>query len=245
MLYLKNDANHIIRCKRYSNHVQLYLTFYHYIEHTHDTMIRKWFWVNLYRRQEDKPTMFVIPVPSPRLLPEISHKQLNYLPNALLTPLNCKHPIGRRNKEALAPPLAPPEFRPMAGVLNIPQHSHTPIFRPLLRSRKAPNTLIRVRASTDSADTAPVATNEGQGATFAPPPNFKPPEPKRFGVRPDKLFDVLSASLTLIFRLGTGVFVSGYTISLWFLYKWSFWFFFQVLSPVCVVPCLLVCSRGE
>ncbi|BBH07651.1 Thioredoxin family protein [Prunus dulcis] len=40
--------------------------------------------------------------------------------------------------------------------------------------------------------------------TFAPPPNFKPPEPKRFGVRPDKVFDILGASLALLFRLGTG-----------------------------------------
>ncbi|KAA0067934.1 Glutaredoxin active site-containing protein [Cucumis melo var. makuwa] len=41
-----------------------------------------------------------------------------------------------------------------------------------------------------------------------------PPEPKRFGVRPDKVLDVLGASLSLIFRLGTGIFVDGYSVSL-------------------------------
>lgn len=51
----------------------------------------------------------------------------------------------------------------------------------------------------------------GSGSvTFAPPPNFKPPEPKTFGVRPDKTGDIFGASLALFFRLGTGVFVDGY-----------------------------------
>ncbi|KAF9598732.1 hypothetical protein IFM89_031400 [Coptis chinensis] len=50
-------------------------------------------------------------------------------------------------------------------------------------------------------------------STITPPPNFKPPQPKRFAIRPDKILDILSASLALLFRLGTGVFVSGYSAS--------------------------------
>ncbi|CAA6668495.1 unnamed protein product [Spirodela intermedia] len=50
--------------------------------------------------------------------------------------------------------------------------------------------------------------------SLSPPPGFKAPKPKRFAVRPDKLLDVLGASLALPFRLGTGVFVSGYSASL-------------------------------
>ncbi|KAJ6698345.1 THIOREDOXIN FAMILY PROTEIN [Salix purpurea] len=45
------------------------------------------------------------------------------------------------------------------------------------------------------------------------PPNFEPPKPKRFAVRPDKTWDIIGASLALIFRLGTGVFVNGYSVS--------------------------------
>ncbi|KAI4348958.1 hypothetical protein L6164_009618 [Bauhinia variegata] len=48
---------------------------------------------------------------------------------------------------------------------------------------------------------------------FAAPPNFKPPEPKRFGVRPDKTGDVFGASLPVFFRFATGIFASGYSVS--------------------------------
>ncbi|KAK9734277.1 hypothetical protein RND81_04G128200 [Saponaria officinalis] len=50
--------------------------------------------------------------------------------------------------------------------------------------------------------------------TIVAPPNFKPPTPKRFGVRGDRILDIVGASLSLFFRLGTGVFVSGYSASL-------------------------------
>ncbi|KAI6674082.1 hypothetical protein NL676_001988 [Syzygium grande] len=101
----------------------------------------------------------------------------------------------------------------MAGVLHMPQ---PPLLRPLSRHRRAvkPPTSVSVRASsTDSPEASTATKPPSSSATFAPPPNFKPPEPKRFGVRPDKVLDVLGASLTLIFRLGTGVFVSGYSAS--------------------------------
>lgn len=49
---------------------------------------------------------------------------------------------------------------------------------------------------------------------FSPPAGFKPPQPKRFSIRPDKFPDILGASLALLFRLGTGAFVQGYSLSL-------------------------------
>lgn len=58
-----------------------------------------------------------------------------------------------------------------------------------------------------------VSTKEDPKLGFNPPSNFKPPEPKPFSIRPDKVFDILGASLALILRLGTGVFVSGYSAS--------------------------------
>ncbi|XP_074563571.1 uncharacterized protein LOC141820192 [Curcuma longa] len=50
--------------------------------------------------------------------------------------------------------------------------------------------------------------------TLSPPPGFKPPEPKRFAIRPDKFLDIFSAALALPFRLGTGAFALGYSVSL-------------------------------
>ncbi|KAI4318825.1 hypothetical protein MLD38_032490 [Melastoma candidum] len=97
----------------------------------------------------------------------------------------------------------------MAGVLNIPR---APVSADFLRPRRTPNsrTRVSVRASSSEMESSSVAAKEG----FVPPPGFKPPQPKRFGVRSDKLFDVLGASLALFFRLGTGVFVSGYSVSI-------------------------------
>ncbi|XP_043701805.1 uncharacterized protein LOC122652192 [Telopea speciosissima] len=108
----------------------------------------------------------------------------------------------------------------MAGVLN---------FRPLTVSR-SPLTLKRSKgrfswrvaaefqeAAVPSSSVSASVGTEGVSASsspiLSPPPNFNPPEPKRFAVRPDKILDILGASLALIFRLGTGVFVSGYSAS--------------------------------
>ncbi|KAI3434023.1 uncharacterized protein J3R85_007003 [Psidium guajava] len=101
----------------------------------------------------------------------------------------------------------------MAGVLNMAQ---PPLLRPFSRHRRTvkPPISFSVRASnSDSPESSTATKPPTSSTTFAPPPNFKPPEPKRFGVRPDKFLDVLGASLALIFRLGTGVFVSGYSAS--------------------------------
>ncbi|KAL6858742.1 hypothetical protein ACP4OV_017744 [Aristida adscensionis] len=50
-------------------------------------------------------------------------------------------------------------------------------------------------------------------AEFAAPPGFKPPEPKRFEVKTGQQGSVFGASLGIPLRLGTGVFVLGYSAS--------------------------------
>ncbi|RVX11957.1 hypothetical protein CK203_009624 [Vitis vinifera] len=101
----------------------------------------------------------------------------------------------------------------MAGVLNF---SSSPLFRPLSRPR-VPNTRVSIKASSEFSEkplpSTSVSTKEDPKLGFNPPSNFKPPEPKPFSIRPDKVFDILGASLALILRLGTGVFVSGYSAS--------------------------------
>ncbi|XP_057488728.1 uncharacterized protein LOC130774688 isoform X2 [Actinidia eriantha] len=106
----------------------------------------------------------------------------------------------------------------MAGVLNF---APSPIFRPIALQRQS-NSRFSIRSSAEFSDSPPasasVSTKEEPklgfpAPTLSPPPDFKPPTPKRFSVRPDKLLDILGASLALIFRLGTGAFVSGYSVS--------------------------------
>ncbi|XP_019094347.1 PREDICTED: uncharacterized protein LOC104758738 [Camelina sativa] len=74
-----------------------------------------------------------------------------------------------------------------------------------------------VKASSKPSDSGSVSTktsgDTGADVVFTAPPGFKPPEPKRFAIKSGKLFDVLGASIGLIFRFGTGVFVSGYSAS--------------------------------
>ncbi|KAK7858838.1 hypothetical protein CFP56_009608 [Quercus suber] len=96
------------------------------------------------------------------------------------------------------------------------------LLRPL-SYRKIPKITTTIRASTSSSETSPplttstkdqgLSSSPSSSVTFAPPPDFKPPVPQRFGVRPDKRWEVFTASLGLFFRLGTGVFVSGYSVS--------------------------------
>lgn len=80
---------------------------------------------------------------------------------------------------------------------------------------------LRETSSSSASLSVSSAQEEGQSsgpsslpATLSPPPGFKPPQPKRFSVRPDKFLDILSASLALPFRLGSGAFVLGFGISL-------------------------------
>ncbi|KAJ4705248.1 Thioredoxin family protein [Melia azedarach] len=106
---------------------------------------------------------------------------------------------------------------PMAGVLNIPQ---PPFYRPVSGSRRVPRTSFSIRATSDFSE-APVTPSSSATSTkekpepisISAPPNFKPPEPKPFRLKPDKALDILGASLALLFRLGTGAFVSGYSAS--------------------------------
>jgi glutathione S-transferase len=44
-----------------------------------------------------------------------------------------------------------------------------------------------------------------------PPPGFKPPKPQRFAVKEGQLGSIFGASLAIPFRLGTGIFVLGYS----------------------------------
>ncbi|KAJ0235139.1 Thioredoxin family protein [Hirschfeldia incana] len=66
--------------------------------------------------------------------------------------------------------------------------------------------LVMVKASSSSEPPDSVSV-------FTAPPGFKPPEPKRFAVKPGKLLDVLGAAIGVLLRFGTGVFVSGYSAS--------------------------------
>ncbi|XP_057999626.1 uncharacterized protein LOC110645979 isoform X2 [Hevea brasiliensis] len=105
----------------------------------------------------------------------------------------------------------------MAGVLNIPQSS---FFRSIPSSRKAPRasiSIIRATSETPLSSTSTSTTTNKEAekleASFTAPPNFKPLEPKPFTVKEGKILYILGASLALFFRLGTGVFVSGYSVS--------------------------------
>ncbi|MCD7449706.1 hypothetical protein HAX54_001135 [Datura stramonium] len=105
----------------------------------------------------------------------------------------------------------------MAGVLNV---SPAPIFLPISSQKLSRNNrVLFVKSMAQSSDSSngstSVSTKEEpkSGSSFSPPPNFKPPKPKPFTPRTDKILDILGASLALIFRLGTGALVSGYSAS--------------------------------
>ncbi|XP_020088734.1 uncharacterized protein LOC109710510 isoform X2 [Ananas comosus] len=90
-------------------------------------------------------------------------------------------------------------------------------LRPPLHSRRVPsNHRSRVSAElgeSSSPSSSSSLSTSSETLTISPPPGFQPPRPKRFSVRPDKLLDILAASLALPFRLGTGAFVLGYSVS--------------------------------
>ncbi|KAL6554605.1 hypothetical protein OROHE_007628 [Orobanche hederae] len=92
----------------------------------------------------------------------------------------------------------------MAGTLNF---TPTPIIRPVSTHRTSLNNrLFFVKASANASE-IPNLTS------ISAPANFKAPKPKPFSVRPDKIFDILGASLALIFPLSTSVLVSGYSVT--------------------------------
>ncbi|KAG9144712.1 hypothetical protein Leryth_021657 [Lithospermum erythrorhizon] len=93
----------------------------------------------------------------------------------------------------------------MATVLNF---TPTPIFRQPVGLKKRS---FCIKLSTQSSDTPSVSFKSEN--SISAPPNFSPPKAKPFSVRPDKILDILAASLALVFRLGTGVFTNGYSAS--------------------------------
>eukprot|EP00640_Fibrocapsa_japonica_P003231 CAMPEP_0113952756 /NCGR_PEP_ID=MMETSP1339-20121228/90599_1 /TAXON_ID=94617 /ORGANISM="Fibrocapsa japonica" /LENGTH=328 /DNA_ID=CAMNT_0000961417 /DNA_START=165 /DNA_END=1151 /DNA_ORIENTATION=- /assembly_acc=CAM_ASM_000762 len=52
------------------------------------------------------------------------------------------------------------------------------------------------------------------GEEIVAPPNFTPPEPKKFNARGDIVGDIMASSFVNIMRLGNGVFVEGYSVGL-------------------------------
>ncbi|XP_077235758.1 thioredoxin family protein [Tasmannia lanceolata] len=109
----------------------------------------------------------------------------------------------------------------MAGVLHFPSpNAFRPLPKPVKLSRRITFRVSAEIQETSSSSSSSVSTKEeeklgfsGSSPTISPPPDFKPPQPKRFSVRPDKTFDIFTASLALPFRLGTGVFALGYSVS--------------------------------
>ncbi|TKY53096.1 anaphase-promoting complex subunit 7 [Spatholobus suberectus] len=107
----------------------------------------------------------------------------------------------------------------MAGALSLSQF---PVCGSISLPKRLPRRRVCIRAMSETSSTS-VSTQEeptsdassapASSVTFAPPPNFKPPEPKRFAIRPDKTNEVLGALLPILFRFGTGVFASGYSFS--------------------------------
>ncbi|OMO82230.1 Thioredoxin-like protein [Corchorus capsularis] len=109
------------------------------------------------------------------------------------------------------------------GLVNIPK---LPVFSPVsLRKPSRPSFSIKASSESSNSQSSPASTSikeeqkpsldssSSTATTFAAPPNFKAPEPKAFSVRPDQTWDILGASLALFFRVGTGVFVNGYSSS--------------------------------
>ncbi|XP_048226044.1 uncharacterized protein LOC8267172 [Ricinus communis] len=98
---------------------------------------------------------------------------------------------------------------PSSLFCSVPSNQKAPRRRPIS---------IAIRATSEtptssSTSTATAKDDKKLEATLTPPPNFKPPKPQPFTVKPGKTLDILGASLALLFRLGTGVFVSGYSAS--------------------------------
>ncbi|KAI3954550.1 hypothetical protein MKX01_005385 [Papaver californicum] len=98
----------------------------------------------------------------------------------------------------------------MSGIINF---RPLPVIRPSLTPRK-PLNRVSFKIFADIKETSQnIGVFSTSSPTIKPPPNFKLPKPTRFAIRPDRVLDVLTASFGLIFRLGTGIFVSGYLAS--------------------------------
>uniref|UniRef100_A0A7N0UD38 GST N-terminal domain-containing protein n=1 Tax=Kalanchoe fedtschenkoi TaxID=63787 RepID=A0A7N0UD38_KALFE len=107
----------------------------------------------------------------------------------------------------------------MAGICNVAPPSLLRPFSPHRASTSLPSRrlCLPIRASAEVSGTPVASASESTGVivpvVISPPPDFKPPQPKQFGVRPDKVWDIAGAALATLFRLGTGVFAEGYSVS--------------------------------
>ncbi|CAL0321434.1 unnamed protein product [Lupinus luteus] len=96
----------------------------------------------------------------------------------------------------------------MAGALSLSQFS---VYVPVSLPKKSPRNRVCIRATSEPSSTS-VSTQQEELKSVALK-DFKAPEPKRFGVKPGMRAEVYKAVLPLICRLATGVFVSGYSLS--------------------------------
>ncbi|KAK3124122.1 hypothetical protein QOZ80_8AG0640710 [Eleusine coracana subsp. coracana] len=83
----------------------------------------------------------------------------------------------------------------------------------LMPRRAAPIASARIAVVRAQTDTAASTSAPEPPPEFKPPPGFKAPEPQKFGVKEGQQGSVFGASLGIPFRLGTGVFVLGYSPS--------------------------------
>ncbi|CAL5014109.1 unnamed protein product [Urochloa decumbens] len=102
-------------------------------------------------------------------------------------------------------PMAPAAAPPAALLLH---------RRATATARARGASLVAVRAQPDTAAAPTPTSAPDPPPEFKPPQGFKAPEPKRFAVKEGQQGSVLGASLAIPLRLGTGVFVLGYSPSL-------------------------------
>ncbi|CAO2207582.1 unnamed protein product [Urochloa humidicola] len=107
--------------------------------------------------------------------------------------------------QSMAPAAAPPAALHRAPLL---------LQRRTAAARARGASLVAVRAQPDTAAASTPASAPDPPPEFKPPQGFKAPEPKRFAVKEGQQGSVLGASLAIPLRLGTGVFVLGYSPSL-------------------------------
>uniref|UniRef100_A0A453QI07 Uncharacterized protein n=1 Tax=Aegilops tauschii subsp. strangulata TaxID=200361 RepID=A0A453QI07_AEGTS len=99
-------------------------------------------------------------------------------------------------------------------------------FPPLLSSRATPTTTaatftrrtssatLRVAAQPESAPASTSTSVSDEPPEFSPPAGFAPPVPRRLAIKEGQLGSIAGAALAVPFRLGTGLFVQGYSVSL-------------------------------
>ncbi|TKW11715.2 hypothetical protein SEVIR_6G249300v4 [Setaria viridis] len=109
--------------------------------------------------------------------------------------------------------MAPPAALHRAPLL-LPCRVAAPSAAATARARAASLVAVRAQPDTTAAAASTSSPDPPQPPEFKPPPGFKPPEPKKFAVREGQQGGVLGASLAIPLRLGTGVFVLGYSPSL-------------------------------